>query len=473
MHNKKVILIALFGSLIAVFWQELNQYYLTYSFPSQNGLITCADESSYIRPADNFLSKNVWKDNSTGITSYFLRPPGFGMYYLLLKIIFGSKVWLAMKVVQIIFYFFSIILISKILNLFKLKEKQNLIFTSIYAFTPCFSGFMYFTITESITPFFVILSTYYFLKLVHSPKENALKFTFTSSFLILIRPQLIIFVLLFSFYIILLKRKKQALIMILAFLPFILWNIRTYTIANKWMGIHPIYSSTNNSMYRPTHEKMTNLFRIWEHDGAKFHTTIAILAGDTDSTYLEKALTNVPKKYHKKVIQIFTKFHELKRFQKQKLAHLKILKGEFKGEIEFYSQVDKTIIQLKSEHKFDYYFNTPFQSFKKLMISSHLNLYIFQSSFRDKILMEVLRYTCVLFLIAIYLTNFLTLFSKKINVSQLISFGIIISLFYLSFVQRLNEERYLTPVMPLAFIVFATFVNSNLYRRIFKKKELR
>ena len=41
---------------------------------------------------------------------------------------------------------------------------------------------------------------------------------------------------------------------------------------------------------------------------------------------------------------------------------------------------------------------------------------------------------------------------------KIISFGIIISLFYLAFVQRLNEERYLTPIIPLAFIITANYI---------------
>ncbi len=457
MLKKKVFFIALLGTFLAVFWQELNQYVLHYPNSKHANLISSADEASYIRPAENLLLKSSWKDSSTGITSYFLRPPGFGLYYLTLKLIFGTKVWLAMKVCQILFFFFSIILISRCAFLLKINDKQNLYFTFIYALLPCFSGFMYFTITESITPFFTLLSFYFFLKLLNNPEESAIKFSLSASFLILIRPQLLLFVLLFIIFIILKRRKKQAVFMLLAFLPFILWNIRTYAIAGEWMGIHPIYSNTNNSLYRPSHEKMTNLFRIWEHDGAKFHSTIFVLAYDTTTNYLDKALINVPEKFHRKVKPIFIKFHELKQYQKLNLSKYKRLKGDFKGEKEFHMQVDNTIKSIKDENKFDYYFLTPFKSLKKLMLSSHLNLFIFQISFRGNIFMEIGRYMSVLLLCTLYLSSLLSLFTKKIKPQQVLALGIILSLFYLSFVQRLNEERYLTPIIPLAFLVFISF----------------
>ncbi len=457
MPNRKVLFIALIGTLLAVFWQELNQYVLHYPNSKHANLISSADEASYIRPAENLLLKSTWKDSSTGITSYFLRPPGFGLYYLTLKLIFGTKVWLAMKVCQILFFFFSIILISRCLFLLKISNKQNVFFTFLYAVLPCFSGFMYFTITESITPFFTLLSFYFFLKMFNNPEESAVKLSLCAAFLILIRPQLLLFVLLFVLFFILKRRKKQALIMMLAFLPFILWNVRTYAIAGKWMGIHPIYSSTNNSLYRPSHEKMTNLFRIWEHDGAVFHSTISILANDTTNEFLSKALKNVPVKFHRKVKPIFIKFHELKQYQKQNLSHYKRLKSDFKGEKEFYVQVDNAIKSIKDENKVEYYILTPFQSLKKLMLSSHLNLFIFQISFRGNIFMELGRYFSVLLLCTLYLSSFLSLFSKKIKPQQVLAVGIIVSLFYLSFFQRLNEERYLTPIIPLAFLVFISF----------------
>jgi hypothetical protein len=459
LFNRKVVLIAIFGTLLAVFWQELNLYFLNNQFPYHHGLITCADEASYLRPPQNLLDIGIWKDSSNGITSYFLRPPGFGLYYLFLKLIFGTNVWIGMKIAQILCYFFSIIIISKTLTLFYFKEKINFIVTSFFAFTPCFSGFMYFTITESISPFFMLLSTYLWLRLVKHENENPILFALCSAFLILIRPQLLVFTLLYILFLAFKRRKKQFLLSLIAFLPLIIWNIRTVSISKEWMGIHPIYSNTNNSLYRPSHKKMTNLFRIWEHDGEKFHTTVGILAFETSANYLKKALQNVPIKYHNKVTPIFKEFHELKKYQHTKLSQTKILKGEFKGEQEFYSKIDKSILELKSENKLDYYILTPFKSLKKLLISSHLNLNIFQAQFRGNVFMELLRYFCVFLIVSIFSTCCISIFLRKIDTVKIISFGVFISLFYLSFVQRLNEERYLTPIIPLAFLVLVIFLD--------------
>lgn len=462
MLKQALYLIAFIGTILAVFWQELNLIFLNGNLSSFFDLITSADEASYLRPPLNFLGNGVWKDNSISITSYFLRPPGYGIYFLFLKLLTGKYVWLAMKLVQIGLYFLTIVLVSKSFKLLNLNDKLNLIFTSIFAFSPCFSGFMYFTITESISPFFTILSTYCWLKMTKNGKEKNLNFTLSAGFLILLRPQLLLFILLFSTYFLFQGRKKQFFISLLAFLPFILWNIRTISIAKEWMGIHPIYSNTNNSLYRPSHEKMTNLFRIWEYRGDIFHKSISMLARDTNSTTIQQALELVPIKYRKKVIPIFKDFSLLKQYQRSNFQQKSIINGYYKGEKEFNKKIEKTIRRLKYENKYDYYVFTPFKSLKKLLLSSHLNLMIFQSAFRENILIEILRWTCMFMILFIFSVSSLNVFRFKFDPVFFISSGIFCSLFYLSYIQRMNEERYLTPIIPLAFVVLVTIISTKI-----------
>lgn len=461
MLKNKLFLIAFFGTILAVFWQELNLFFLHGNFPYSHGLITCADEVSYLKPARNFFETGIWSTKSKGIIGYFMRPPGFGLYYLTLLSVFGKNVWFAMKIAQVLFSFFSVILFYKSLKLLKVNNKAIYILSIVFAFLPCYSGFMYFTITESISPFFMLLTTYFWIKSYQKKDQSLYGFILSGSFLILIRPQLIVFIILFSIFLLLKLKWKNGLLLPLVFLPFLLWNIRTFTIAKKWMAIHPIYHETNNSLYRPNHEKMTNLFRIWDYRGDVFHTTMANLSADTNEVNLKKALNNVPLKYQSKVKGIFKEYQQLE-FYRQSQFKDKAIKTYFKGEIAFGKRLDETVKRLKKENKLDFYLKTPFQSLKKLIVSSQMNLKIFQEDFRGYFWCEILRWICLLVLISSYFFSFIYFLKFKWNAFTMLSIGISASFFYLAYVQRMNEERYLTPILPLALLmVGAYFINTK------------
>jgi hypothetical protein len=464
-RNKYYLLIAFAGTLLAVFWQELNLAHLNHFFPESNGLITSADEASYLRPPQNLLEIGEWKDSSTGVASHFMRPPGFGLYFLILKLLFGSYVWLAMKIAQIGFFFFSVLLFTRILGFFKLNERRKLIFTSLYAFMPCYSGFMYFTITESISPFFMLLTTFFWIKSYRGEERFPLGFILSGGFLILIRPQLLVFVLLFIAFYTLKKRRQLALYSLLAFLPFLLWNLRSVSIAGKWMGMHPIYSETNNSLYRPPHAEMTDLYRIWEHQGDRFHASVAALSIDTSSRTLNDVLQNVPAKYRAEVSPIFQRYQQIEFYRRSHFTEKAKIKHALPGEKAFQQDIRSLRSRLISENKADFYLLTPFRSLKKLVVSSHLNLRIHQVDFRGVWWNEALRWTCFLLLFATYLACFIYpvrfFKNKQVNEVLIISLGIVISLFYLAYVQRMNEERYLTPVLPLGLVVLGVWVSKK------------
>lgn len=448
--QKKRLIVALFGTIFAVFFQEQNLQFLGNNYPSSNGLLTSADEASYFAPAINFLEKGTWKDNSIGKSSYFQRTPGYGLVYLTCLTLAGKKAFWMLKLLQILAFSVSIILFGKILEKLILNSKFALFGTMIYAFIPAFSGFMYFTLTESITPFLVLWSVFAGISLQHKKPSFSWNFLFANSIMLLFRPQLIVFLLAFLAYFYFLKQRKKAMCTLVAILPLLLWNIRTVTISGTWLGIHPIYSTTNNTLFRPSHEAMTNLFRIWEADGAKFHETIHAL---TDSTDIHLISEKIPAKYRKKVTPILEKFRELYQYQLTYFDQSKPISGRFQGENKFLFEISALTKKLKSENKIDYYLLTPIKSLKKLMLSSHLNLGIYQFKYRGSWWMETIRWGCLSLLIASFTAVLMALFKKNRDLIFYLSLAIIINIFYLIFIQRMNEERYLTPFLPIALII--------------------
>jgi hypothetical protein len=448
--QRKLLIIALFGTIFAVFLQEQNLQFLGNRYPASNGLLTSADEASYFAPAVNFLENGTWKDNSIGQSAYFQRTPGYGLNYLICLIIAGKKAFWMLKILQILAFCGSIILFGKILDKLLANSKFALFGTVIYAFVPAFSGFMYFTLTESLTPFLVLWSVFAGISLQDKRSNFSWNFLVANSIALLFRPQLIVFLLAFLANYFFQKQRKKAMFTLVAILPLLIWNIRTVTISGTWLGIHPIYSTTNNSLFRPSHEAMTNLFRIWEADGAKFHETIHEL---TDSTDIDLISQQIPAKYRKQVLPILEKYRALHEYQLTHFNQNKPISGTFQGEDKFLYEINTLTKKLKSENKLDYYILTPLKSLKKLMLSSHLNLGIYQFKYRGTWWMETIRWSSLAILISSFIATLIALFKKNRDLIFYLSLAIVVNIFYLIFIQRMNEERYLTPFLPISLII--------------------
>jgi hypothetical protein len=448
--QKKLLIVALFGTIFAVFLQEQNLQFLANRYPASHGLLTSADEASYFAPAINVLEKGTWKDNSIGQSAYFQRTPGYGLVYLFCLVIAGKKAFWMLKLLQILAFSGSIFLFGNILEKLLKNSKFALSRTMIYTFFPAFSGFMYFTLTESFTPFLVLWSVFAGISLQDKKSNFSWNFLFANSIMLLFRPQLIVFLLAFLAYYFFQNQRKKAVFTLLAILPLLIWNIRTVTISGTWLGIHPIYSKTNNTLFRPSHEAMTNLFRIWEADGAKFHVTIHALI---DSADIHLITAQIPEKYREKVTPILVKYRALYNYQLTHFDQNKPISGTFQGEEKFMLEISALTKKLKSENKIDYYLLTPVQSLKKLMLSSHLNLGIYQFKYRGTWWLETIRWSCLTILIASFMATLFALFKKNRDLIFYLSLAIIVNLFYLIFIQRMNEERYLTPFLPIALIV--------------------
>ena len=72
------------SGISAYIFNEINLSYLKQNIPEkvrQNETVVTSDDISYLRPPQNYLKTNKWKDNSVGKQSYFIRPPGYGILY--------------------------------------------------------------------------------------------------------------------------------------------------------------------------------------------------------------------------------------------------------------------------------------------------------------------------------------------------------------------------------------------------------
>lgn len=461
-----VLLIAFFGSFLAVIWQESNLNYVKELVPNkvENGFIRTMDDASYLQPPIHWKKTGIWKDGSHGNSSYFQRPPGYGFLFLLSSYISPSNPYLIFKIIQVLGFFVSIFLISKLLLLFGLNDKWTLFGTAIYAFLPSFSGFIYHTLSEGITPVLLLWSFYEWVLVVRN-EENKVRWISANAFLLLVRPQLAIFVLVFMLYLLFQKRFKVFAMGLLILLPFGIWQIRNSTISGT-LSIHPIYATNNQSFYRPPHEALGELFKVWEFKSDRFHETVGPLLLNSSDEARGLALQSIPEKYRMAVEPVLKEFQEVCRLQ---VVHITkgFLASELPEEKAFVQHTNTVTTNLVKANIIDAYVKTPISSAKELFVNSHLHLTIFQIKYRGAIWMEVLRWSCLLVvLMGIVSLFWLTIISKNVPKSLwLVCLSSIITILYLVFVQRLNEERYLTPLLPIAFIASIWLLNS-IVRRI-------
>ena len=305
--NAKLGFLILFALLALILLNELNVQFLSPNYPYKSGLITSADEYSYFSPAEQFYHTGEWNQNSNGEAAY-MRTPGYGIVYFIALVIGQQHSFFILKVLQILFFGGSIYLLFAISKMF-FKPLLALSIAFIYAFLPCYSGFVYYTLSEAILPFFLFL--WVITLLTPTRKWHLYELALNSAALVIIRPQLIVFPALFCIYF-LIQRNRTFWALLIGFLPIILWNVRTTFILGEWPGIHPIYSTTNNTLYRPPHKAMTDLFRVWEYRGDVFHENMGLLSIDTTQAARTKVLQTIPIEFHQSVEPVLHEFQDFR-----------------------------------------------------------------------------------------------------------------------------------------------------------------
>lgn len=455
----KIYLIILVSVGVLILINETNLSFLKPNFPFKQGLITTADEYSYFSPVDQFLKTGNWAENSLGAKAY-MRTPGYGLVYLTAKVIGGSNAFLALKMIQILLFAGSIYLFSKILLTLKLSENLAFVGTLIFGLMPTFSGFVYYTLSESVLPFFVLWSFYAIIK-VNENKRISINVIIPLGLLLLLRPQMLVLTSLFLLYF-LFKRKRIFWSLLVAFIPLFFWNIRTVYITGEWLGLNPIYSKNNNSLYREPHKEMTDLFRVWEYRGDYFHSTMAMLSKDTTNATTQSVLQTIPIQYRATVRPIFLEFQKFRHQQITAYANKKI-SSYLPGEEALIRNIKLARKKLIRENPVDFYLLTPLNSFEKLMRTSMMNLYIFQETWKEHSIVLMLKYISFLLISLGFISSVLLLIKSSNPLIRVSALSVLVSIFYLSFVQRFNEERYLLPYLSILLIHLLVYLEQIIH----------
>jgi len=488
MLNKLLpITIAFVALLSAIFWNNLNLENLKdANIPLRNNqTIITEDDVSYLNPYLRLYDNGRKNETAFDKFSSSIRPPGYGLfYYLSLKFSSESNALLLLKIIQCFLFSFSVFCLFELSLFFTKSHWLASITASIYGLLPFSIGFLYYTLTEGITPALLIISLYLMVK-ISTEKEVRFQLLFLLfagiifSVLLTVRPFLILFLPIFivglfiSWF-----RQKGNKIAILNTILFLLlsisgiatWQIKSKLELGKWIGLHPIYQNEIPGVFRKPHASLWELFKGWESNGAHFHETIvplweATMTLDTSKNQIDKVLAEIPKNVVKSIgkQELIWAFRLYQRaiiaqkpyFEEKKLMPSYLLQAELRVTKNF----DRLAIKFSSNNLYQYHVQTPILVAKSMIFHSNLSLHQFQHEYRGSLWMEVLRLLCfsihsLAFLLLPF--AFLVLNDNKI---RLLILGILTYCFYLIYFQRGIEERYTLPLLPFILMIGVMTIN--------------
>lgn len=474
---KRSILIGVAALLSAMLFNFLNTHLLKNDgIELRDGqTVITADDASYLSPADNFLENGVWRANSPSLNSYYLRSPGYGGIYLFSKYLFPQNPLFWLKIFQMLLFAISAALLYCLALKFTGNEFASVCVAVVYGCSPFACGFLSYTLTEGVTPAFVI--AFLFL-LTNYVKNGHIRWFYASAaviaILFIIRPVLGLLLPLLPLAILLsgshkLKWRIATMVTATAFalLPMTVWQVRNYNIANQFVGLHPIYSTDSPDLFRPAHQAAWNFARTWSPRGDEFHSAIgalwqSALNGDTTNAAVERAVAFVPQKVtdavgNEAIVGAFTDYQKLLRKQAPFFRRQKIVPQWFvEDEKLVVARFDSLAHCVRRQCPLMVHITGPLKVYGRMALHSNLSMYMFQKSLRGNVLMEFFRVIFFLLHASLFVLIWVALAASWRKWPKFALYALVAAyLVYLAWFQRGIEERYTLPMLPVLIIASA------------------
>ena len=492
--SKSIWIICVLSFLAAFTYNEINLKHLPQERIRDNQTVITNDDYSYLYPPQHYIEHGIWSEGSEREQAHYFRPPGYGIiYFVLIKTIGKNNSLFFLKLLQLLLFSFSVYWFYSILLSLIKNNKIALAGAAIYGLSPFAIGFLYFTLTEGITPSLILLYVFLLFKAYDAnlPKSKNIFYLSASlvfSFLFITRPVLGVFSLLIPLFLIKdywIISVKQTLIKLvlfgsIAFSFMAVWQIRNYNIANELVGLNPIYDTEQVSMYRPPFKAYWKFSGGWAEKGYVTLSVmdpfwIAAIHEDTSQIYIDNILKTYPNHVidyfgKERLINVFRKYQTIIINQSSAFENHTILPKEMPQlEQELTYEIEQLTNEYKSEFWLKYYITSPIKVFKTMAFHSNLSLYMFQQTYRGNVTMEITRVMFFGLHSLCYLGLLLSLFFFRNNDWRVlgISFALLIYIFFLAYFQRGLEERYTLPILPLLLIGLVTLLNQlkSLLRR--------
>lgn len=427
--------------------------------------VKTADDASYLRPVKNYLESGEWKNNSDGIQSYYTRTPGYSLFCFPYYALFSERNAISLIVFTQCFW---IALMAGLMYLMMLKWGiNNLAATTLslaLGIIPSFSGYVFYTLTEGLTPVLIFMLLVLYVKKKHSI-VSLLATALVFGYLFLTRPVfasfgLLLLPVIFSYKTTFYKRITLGVASaILAFGPMTMWEIRNHRLGKTFEGVenlHSIYSPSNNSVWRAPHQAIYGLVKQFEISSQAYHTWTHVIENKArlDQTISSKDLAI----FDEQSIKLFGEDSLLNcvEIYRQTISEAPVFaeKNTYSDkEMQLVNQFLNFKTTYQNEYPLTAYVKTPSKVLKSILWQSHLNLYQYWHTYKRTWWIKPLSYFTSLLHLTIYLFPLLILLWKPKLIKQhwplIAAVGSYLA--YLIFVQRGLEQRYTYPLLPVFY----------------------
>ena len=437
-----------------------------------NQTVITADDASYLSPANNFANNGTWRSNAAGLNSYYLRPPGYGGICLAIKTLFPQNPLFWLKIIQMLLFAISAALLYGLSLKFTGNSAASVCVAIIYGCTPLACGFLSYTLTEGVTPAFVIAFLFVLSRYARSGGFcwiAASAAVFAVAFIIrpvlgLLLPLLPLAVLLADFHGLRRRFAVAAAATTFALLPMTVWQVRNYNIANEFVGLHPIYSTDAPDLFRPAHKAVWNFSRTWSPRGDEFHSAISglwqlALNGDSSNVAVERAVAFVPSKVTDVVgvaalTNAFAEYQQLLNRQAPFYKNQQCVPQWFVDEERrVVTRFDSLTHIVRRRCPLMVHVMGPLKVYGRMALHSNLSMYIFQKTFRGNPLMELFRLLFFLLHASLFVLIWIALVTSWRKWPKFAVYAVTaVYLVYLAWFQRGIEERYTLPVLPVLLV---------------------
>ena len=123
-------------------------------------------------------------------------------------------------------------------------------------------------------------------------------------------------------------------------------------------------------------------------------------------------------------------------------------------ELRVIAEFENLTSEFKKKFFFTYYIVSPAIYLKMMLVHSNTsNLFVFQEKYRGVVLLNFLRYAFTFLNIALYAALFINLFSiRDIQKKLIVVYTPLIYLILYCFIEKMFEQRYMLPLLPILLI---------------------
>lgn len=464
------LLLGLLALACAQTWNRLNLQamleapYARYNVRGER-VLTATDDASYLQAVDRWLGDRPDLQGPQHARPD-LRAPGYRLWYLLPRLVLDPLpaqsvlVWL-----QCLLYSASVALLWEVLLFHGMVVWLRWSIALLFAVMPTFHGFLFHTLSEGVTP---ALSLSVLGCAMLAPRSRTWLWAALAlwSLLMVTRPALawvglaLLPALFANFH-----PPKAIALVLLALAPTATWWVGNCVKAGGILGLHPVYRADEPGITRPTHGAFWELAKSWGARGDGFHPVMegayrAALECDTASVYalpftlLAPEGSLRPEQY----LAVRNAFSAWQRFTCTQLAPALASPA---GTIAHTTPEEQRIITelegitraWRHEHFWYHHVRVPLRVLKQLVAHSNLNLFLFQSEWRGKPLMEGLRWASAALHVGLFAGLLFALMLRVPASVRWCAAGALFYVAYLCYVQRGVEERYTLPVLYLCVCI--------------------